>query len=103
MPRPKTNRRIFVRIQLNEYTFAEIAAWAAKSGIRDKSCVLYRAAANGGPGEVIPNTKGLAKYLQFCHDYYKIAEPRRLQEQAEAMRILQEAQKHAKEVGAQLK
>jgi hypothetical protein len=102
MARPKTDRKIFVRIQLNEVSFADVAEWAAKSGIRDKSCILYTKIPNGLATDLRPNTKGIAKYFQFCHRYYKDQEPKRLKEQAEALRVMQEAAAKAKELGVKI-
>jgi len=72
-----TTEKIWVRIQLNENTFPDVASWAVKSGVRHPTCVLYPKDVNKSGAKGKANTKSLAKFFRFCFEEYKKGEPER--------------------------
>ena len=90
---------ICIRTYLRPELFAEIAGEAEKAGKRKKGLLLYTAKPHGFANEKLANTDGIAKFLKFCYDYYKKAEPARLKELADILQQEKELQELKRQKG----
>jgi hypothetical protein len=84
-------------VYFNLKDFAEIAKDAEKAGKRHGNSILFRQKEHGFSGQEVANRKGIAKFLKYCWEYWRKAEPARLEEaaklKAERQRIDEELKK----------
>lgn len=92
-------KSVCVKVYLNQELFAEMAQEAEKAGKRRKGLLLFTQKEHGFSHEKVANTDGLAKYMKFCHNYYKDHYADRLREQAELEQREKEIQELKKQKG----
>lgn len=74
---------ICVKTYWTEENFLEIIAAAEQAGIRRKGLPAFTQKKHGFKEERLANTDKIGAFLKFCYEYYKTAEPKRLEEAAQ--------------------
>ncbi|MBU0592043.1 hypothetical protein KKF81_00230 [Candidatus Micrarchaeota archaeon] len=89
-----------IAVYFNETDLLAIAKDAEELGFRRVGIPIKTQKPHGFANEWLANTDGISKMLKFAYKEYKKNKPKRLEEQAEALRKLKEAEEMARVVGA---
>lgn len=89
-----------VAVYFNESDLQTLVKDAEELGFRRVGIPIKTQKPHGFAHEWLANTDGVSKVLKFAHKEYRNSKPKRLEEQAEALRRLKEAEELARQVGA---